>query len=142
MNKDLIMVQLVEAIFWFDEALQAQLSAKGWDTISRRQSMILANLADGETRPSRIAEKLGISRQALSQALAEMTARGMITLEDDPDDKRAKIIAFSRDMEPMRQDAVEILNGLEDMLEEKWGKTRLQAVREALALDWRQLPLE
>ncbi|WP_186266062.1 MarR family transcriptional regulator [Sphingorhabdus sp. SMR4y] len=112
MNKDLIMVQLVEAIFWFDEALQAQLSAKGWDTISRRQSMILANLADGETRPSRIAEKLGISRQALSQALAEMTARGMITLEDDPDDKRAKIIAFSRDMEPMRQDAVEILNGL------------------------------
>lgn len=139
MEKDLIMVQLVEAIYWFDESLQEQLRQKGWAQISRAQSMILANLANGETRPSRIAQKLGISRQALSQALSEMVERGMVVLHEDPEDKRARIISFSPEMEPMCQDAIEILTRLENMLEERWGRTRMKALREALAIDWRNL---
>jgi|SRR5690606_25229450 len=139
MKQDLIMVQLVEAIYWFDETLQEKLREKGWKQLSRAQSMILANLANGETRPSRIAQKLGISRQALSQALAEMVERGIIILREDPDDKRARIISFSGEMLPMFQDTVEIMNDLEAKLEKHWGRTRMKALREALAIDWRNL---
>lgn len=139
MKKELIMVQLVEAIFWFDEALQSKLKQHGWEGISRTQSMILANVADGETRPSRIAEKLGLSRQTMSHTLADMVDRRMIRMEKDPNDKRALIIVFSEEIEPMRNDAISILESLEVMLERKWGKGRTKSVREALAIEWRQL---
>jgi DNA-binding MarR family transcriptional regulator len=80
MRTDLIMVRLVEAIYWFDETLQKRLDALGFHGITRAQSIILANIANGEIRPARLAEKLGISKQGISQALGDMQSRGMINL--------------------------------------------------------------
>lgn len=140
MRTDLIMVRLVEAIYWFDESLQHRLSELGWDGITRAQSIILANIANGERRPARLAEKLGISKQGISQALDDMAKRQMITLQRDPDDRRAVIIEFAPALEPMRSDAIAILEDLEAMLEELWGAEQMAAVRKALSIEWRQLP--
>ncbi|MEO9598942.1 helix-turn-helix domain-containing protein [Parasphingorhabdus sp.] len=142
MKNDVLVVQLVEALYWFDKALQQRLRVKGWKAVSPRQSMILANIADGEVRPSAIASKLGISRQAMSQALSEMVDRGIVVLTDDPNDRRAKIICLTKEMEPMHHDTIEILGDLENILEEKLGKTRFKSFREALAINWRALPFE
>jgi DNA-binding MarR family transcriptional regulator len=141
MRTDLMMVKLVEAIYWFDESLQFRLKELGWPGITRAQSIILANVANGEVRASRLAEKLGISKQGISQALSDMERRGMIKLDPDPKDRRAVVISFAKSMEPMRKDAIAILEELEAILEDMWGEKRMQSVRKALAIDWRGLPM-
>jgi DNA-binding MarR family transcriptional regulator len=140
MRTDLMMVKLVDAIYWFDESLQSRLQELGWPGITRAQSIILANVANGEIRAARLAEKLGISKQGISQALSDMERRGMIRLDPDPTDRRAVVISFAESMEPMRKDAIAILEELELILEDLWGAEQMQAVRNALEIDWRNLP--
>ena len=67
MSDSLLMLDLVSVVYWFDERLQQALAARGWGTLNRSQSLVLANVANGETRSARIAEKMGVSRQALSR---------------------------------------------------------------------------
>ena len=88
------MVDLLSAVYWFDEALQAGLAASGWSQVTRIQSMALANIASGTHRATQLARNLGVSRQAVSQTLAEMEARGLIRTTLDPEDKRALVVSF------------------------------------------------
>src|SRR3546814_12533796 len=64
--------------------------------LSRTQSLIMTNVADGVTRPAELARRLGISRQAVQQLLADLQTRGLIELVADPADARAKIIRYSK----------------------------------------------
>jgi DNA-binding MarR family transcriptional regulator len=137
--KNLLMLDLVKAIYWFDESLQNGLKAKGWDGITRSQSLVLVNLANGETRSSRIAENVGVSRQAMSQMLAEMAAKDLIKIDDDPNDRRARIISFSPAAQPLREDANAILLDLEKRLEKTIGRSRMNAIRAGMAIDWEVL---
>lgn len=137
--RNLLMLHLVKAIYWFDESLQKGLRAKGWGDITRSQSLVLVNLANGETRSSRIAENVGVSRQAMSQMLAEMAAKDLIKIDDDPSDRRARIISFSPAAQPLREDANAILLELEKRLEKTIGKSRMNAIRAGMAIDWTAL---
>lgn len=137
--KNLLMLHLVRAIYWFDESLQKGLREKGWGDISRSQSLVLVNLANGETRSSRIAENVGVTRQAMSQMLADMAAKNLITIADDPNDRRARIVSFSPAAQPLRDDANAILVELEQRFEKAVGKSRMNAIRAGMAIDWNAL---
>lgn len=139
MSTNLLMLDLVKAIYWFDEALQQGLRSKGWKDVTRAQSLVLANLANGESRSARIAENLGVSRQAMSQMLAEMMAKDLVCVADDPSDRRARIVTFSPSSGPLREDAGAILLALEERLERHIGKARMKAVRAAMGIDWRSV---
>src|SRR3546814_14957684 len=56
----------------------------------------MTNVADGVTRPAELARRLGISRQAVQQLLADLQTRGLIELVADPADARAQIIRYSK----------------------------------------------
>lgn len=134
------MVNLVSAVYWFDEALQARLKAEGFDRIGRTQSMLLANVAAGEHRATRIARNLGVSRQAVSQILADLVARKIVTVSTDPDDRRARLVQFHPGAAQLRQLASAILAELEALLAEKLGTRQFTAMRTALAADWGNPP--
>lgn len=133
-------MNLVSAIYWFDEALQAKLETIGYPGLGRTQSLLLANLAAGEHRAIRIARNLGVSRQAISQILAELAERNIIAIATDPDDKRARIVDFHADATDLRQAASAILGELEDTLAQRIGRTRVDNLRDALAVDWGDPP--
>ncbi|AVA15432.1 MULTISPECIES: flavin reductase [Sphingopyxis] len=140
MNDGYLMMDLMRAFYWFDEGLQSALKARGWQSISRSQSFTLANIALGIHRPSDIARNLGISRQAVSKMLQEMGEQGLITVEPDPDDKRASLVGFSEKSAQLRADALEILMQLERTIGERIGARALKALRAALGQDWGALP--
>src|SRR3546814_1871220 len=75
---------LLHAFYWMDEGLQNHLRAAGMPAVSRTQSLIMTNVADGVTRPAELARRLGISRQAVQQLLADLQTRGLIALVADP----------------------------------------------------------
>jgi DNA-binding MarR family transcriptional regulator len=128
----LLKLDLMRTFDWFDEQLRARLAQRGWDGITRSQSLVLANVANGVTRPSRIAEHLGVTRQAMSQLLSEMAARGLVDLVPDPDDRRAQRVVSSASGEAIREAARGTLRELEQELEGKVGTKAMQALRAAL----------
>lgn len=140
MDHPLLMMNLMSALYWFDEALQAHIKAAGWQTLTRAQSMVMANIAAGEHRATRLARNLGVTRQAISQMLAEMEKRGLVVVRSDPTDKRARIVDFSPEAEGLRGLARTVLTDVEMRLGQRIGDERIAALRGALQADWGPAP--
>jgi DNA-binding MarR family transcriptional regulator len=129
-------MRLLMGVYWFDNALQARLKKKGFKSVTRTQSLILLNVAMGERRAALLATNLGVSRQAMSQMLASMKKRGLITIKADETDKRAQIVSFSEQSQDIRDAAMTILAKLERELERRIGMKHVDAMRKALDVDW------
>lgn len=127
---------VVRAFYWLDEGLQQNLRKHGGPMVTHSQSMIILSIGEGITRPSAIAERLGVSRQAIHQALRELTNVGLVDLVPDPEDGRAKMARLSANGAPIHKMAINILGELEVELGKRIGKRRIQQLREALEADW------
>lgn len=127
---------LLMAYYWYDESLQNLLVARGFTRLPRTQSMIMVNISDGIRRPADLARQLGISRQAIQQTLAEMEKKGLVTLRDDPSDKRAKLVVFSERGKGIGGAALAAIARIERTLESRLGRKAVQALESALYADW------
>lgn len=136
MHNPLLMMNLLSAVYWFDEALQTSLKREGWPVITRAQSLLFANLAAGEYRASRLARNLGVTRQSISEMLRELEARGLLTTEADPDDRRARVVRFSDASEPLRDAARAVLRQLEAELQTRIGPETFGGLITGLTTDW------
>lgn len=135
-NKPAIMIRLSGLLLWFDESLQASLLKAGYEPITRTHSLFLLCLATGENRPSRLAELLGVSRQAVSHIIAELNRRGLITLAVDPADARGRIVEYAYDAQDLRRTAHAVVGKLEALLKRRIGADAFQSLAEGLAADW------
>ena len=88
-----VLLSLLQGFYWFDEGLQNYLQARGWPVVTRPQSMVMANLVLGVSRPSDIARNMGVSRQAIHATINQMVELGIVKLADDPTNGRVKIVA-------------------------------------------------
>lgn len=140
MQSDLLMIKLLIGVYWFDEALQDGLKRAGWPPVTRAQSLLFSNISAGEHRATQIAQNLGVSRQSISQMLAELEARGLVVTETDPRDRRARIVQFSPAAASLRQAAGGALRKLEAELETRIGAERTAALLDALSVDWGEPP--
>lgn len=140
MSRSLLMIDLLNGVYWFDDALQTALRKHGWDVVTRSQSLLFSNLAAGEHRPTRIAKNLGVTRQAISQMLVELEQRGLVTIEVDPSDRRARIVRFSESSAPLRDAARSVLLQLEAALKRRMGAAMYDAFRKGLQSDWGAQP--
>ncbi|PZQ65865.1 MAG: hypothetical protein DI570_00145 [Phenylobacterium zucineum] len=131
-----LMIRLSSLLFWFDESLQASLAQAGFEPVTRTQSLFLLCLAAGENRPSRLATLLGVSRQAVSHVIVELSRRGLITLAVDPADARGRIVEYSYDAQDLRRAARKAVAGLESLLEQRIGADGFRSLRAGLAGDW------
>lgn len=127
---------IVRAFYWMDDSLQANIRQRGGPKVSHSQSMVIMAIGEGITRPSAIAERLGVSRQAIHLSLRELIDIGLVELVPDPDDGRAKLAKLSKKGAPIQRMAYDILCELEDELGKRIGKRRVKALREALELNW------
>jgi DNA-binding MarR family transcriptional regulator len=129
-------MDLLRGLYWFDNALQSALKKSGFESVTRAQSLILLNIMTGERRAARLANNLGVSRQAMSQMLAEMEKRGLVTFRADNEDKRAQVVMFSEESRDIRNAALRILARLERELENRIGARNVVALRKALTAEW------
>lgn len=131
---------LLRAFYWLDEGLQRGVRRGGGPEISHSQSIVILTIGDGVNRPSAIAERLGISRQAVHQSLRVLVDAGIIDLVPDPDDRRAKLAVLSRDGRPVHRLAGQVLEGLERELAARIGAGAVEQLRRVLARDWGEPP--
>lgn len=136
-----LMIRLSGLLLWFDESLQTSLAKAGYSPVTRSQSMFLLCLAAGENRPSRIAAQLGISRQAVSHIIAELSRRGLIVLTVDPADARGRIVQYGFDDQEMRKAAHKTITSLEALLKQRIGPEAFGGLSRGLDADWGDIAL-
>lgn len=127
---------LLRAFYWMDESLQRNIQARGGPKVTHSQSMVILTIGEGIGRPSAIAERLGVSRQAVHQSLRELGKLNLVELVADADDGRAKIARLSKRGLPTQAIARDVLDELEGELENRLGKRALSHLRKALEADW------
>ncbi|MEO8114826.1 MAG: MarR family winged helix-turn-helix transcriptional regulator, partial [Phenylobacterium sp.] len=131
-----LILELLTAFYWFDEGLQNYLRAQGWPAVSRPESMLMANVVMGCHRPSDIARRLGVSRQAIHATIGQMVGKGVLKLADDPSDGRIKVVELTPVGEAMRKDAQAAMRIMVDELGRRIGAKRVERLREAMLTDW------
>lgn len=77
-----------------DESMQAY-AAAGYDDLRLVHRSIIRDLLLDGLRPTELAARLGLSKQAVNDLLREFEANGYIRLEPDPSDGRAKRVVVT-----------------------------------------------
>jgi DNA-binding MarR family transcriptional regulator len=93
---------------------------------------LLPHISLEGTRLTELAERVGVSKQAVSKLVAEFVDQGMLELAADPEDGRAKLVRFTpRGIEGIR-DGLAVLESVEAEIASKVGKKRMAMIREGL----------
>ena len=139
-ESEFLMRLLFDAYYWFDESLQRSMQAQNIPPLSRSQSMVMICLVEGITRPSALARKLRVSRQAMQKTLADLEAKGYLRLEPDSEDRRAKHVRLSK-IGMRRQNSARVyLRNLETELRDRVGSATIKSLTGALVTDWGEPP--
>lgn len=84
------------------------------------------------TRSSELARRLGVSKQAVGQLVAELEAMGVVERRPDPDDGRAKRVCFTdRGMRSLLN-GLDHLRGVEEELAAAVGAETMASLHDAL----------
>lgn len=114
--------------------LRAAFASAGLDGIRPAQAVALVPLAGGGLHASDLADRLGVSRQAVAQVISALERHGYVTRASNPDDARTRIIELTgrggQVLRVMRTNAGD--------LEKTWGavlgERRLGELRETLQM--------
>lgn len=131
-----LIAHALKAFYWLDEGLQTYLRSKGWPSVSRSQSMIMINIILGIHQPSAMARNLGISRQAVFQALGEMEKMDLIEIHPNEKDKRSRHVKISASANQIQVDSKQALELMEQELIRRIGKKSVEDLKRSLARDW------
>lgn len=131
---------LLHAFYWLDDGLQAYMRRQKGFSLPRAQSMMMVCIGDGIHRQSDMARHLGVSKQAVQQALKPLVAKGLVTIQADPLNGRQKRVLFTEKGLEMRDVARRGLLELESELSRRIGPRRLAALHDALNAPWGPVP--
>lgn len=122
-----------------DEVAQAQVNREVGAAVARPALMRLVPHLDRHgIRPSELARRVDLTKQAVGQTLKACEAQGFVEFTADPDDGRAQLVRLTADGEAAYRYGTSVLAFLEDELGRAVGDHTLQHATDALA---RLLPL-
>lgn len=119
-------------------ALERAAAKPGAPRLRRSHTSLLPHIALEGTRITDLAERLGISKQAVSQLVDDLEAFGVVARVNDPEDARARRVVFTDRGKKGLLEGLAVLKGLEAELVNEVGSQRMKNLREALLLlhDW------
>lgn len=122
----LLLVTLVER--HLADALQAHLVAAGFEDHRVVHHNVMAHVTYEGIRLTELAEKAGITKQAMSELVVDLEQLGYLARTADPHDRRAKLIGFT---DKGRAAVREAMRAFEEM-ESSLGERPLRSLRRAL----------
>jgi len=93
---------------------------------------LLPHITFEGVRLGAIAEKVGVTKQAVSKVIAEMAAEGIVEVMPDPADARGRLVRFTAKGADAIQHGLGILSGLERDLAAAVGERRMRELHGTL----------
>lgn len=119
----------------FDETAQAICNAEARERVARPALMrLLPHLSGDGIRPTELARRVDVSKQAVGQTLAEMARRGYVEYVADPADGRASLVRLTDAGREGMATGLEVLRRLETAVAGRVGRRTLDGVIRGLQL--------
>lgn len=135
-GEPLLARQLLVGWRWFDDRLRAGLAEAGFGSITSAQSMVFPYLDADGTRQTELAERLGISKQAVHQLVAALVRQGLLELRDDPRSARARLVVLTDRGHESVVAAGAAFRAAEQALEDELGAYHVAQLRRFLIGAW------
>jgi DNA-binding MarR family transcriptional regulator len=116
--------------------LIAELNAAGFDELRLPHMQVLQYPGPDGAHPSTLAERAGVSRQAMNQLLGSLEGSGYIVRSDDPEDGRARIVRFTDRGRAAYAKILEILRSIEREWSAELGARKFAELKELLLDVW------
>jgi DNA-binding MarR family transcriptional regulator len=113
-------------------AMMARLLARGFDGMTPAFAGLIPLLDADGARPSTLAQRSGVTKQAMSQLIHELEGRGYVEQVSDPADTRAKIVRLTKRGVALRQACFVARKEIQELATERLGKTRLARLQQDL----------
>jgi DNA-binding MarR family transcriptional regulator len=124
---------LAKALRRFNERLIHEFAATGFGEIRASYGSVLVPLfAKDDLRLSEVAQRAGLSKQAITGIVKHCEEDGLVVRERDPDDGRAYRLRLSAKGREFRSVAERVLAGLDDELVRSLGQQDYSALKRAL----------
>lgn len=127
---------LLTAQDWFENSLQEILRSQGFKPATKSQAAVLTYMNAGERKPSVIAKKMRLSRQAISHIVKSLVDAELLVTLPDPSDGRSIRLDFHPKAEGIREASRNALSSLEELLKRRIGQYTVQDLWRALDADW------
>jgi DNA-binding MarR family transcriptional regulator len=114
--------------------MAGRIRRRGYPDLMGSYPVLLANLDTEGTSITNLAAKAGVTRQAASQLIREIEARGYLERRPDPSDGRAVIVSRTPRGGQLLRDALEVVSELEAEYAEVLGRRRFDAMRKSLSI--------
>lgn len=114
------------------DGLHERLSARGWDDVRPSYGFVLLAVRDASTTTGRLAELLGVTKQATSKLLDAMEASGYVRRLPDARDARSKIVELDTRGHELLADVERIYADLDAEWAAAIGLTALEQTRSRL----------
>ena len=132
---------LLRMVEWWMTAMEENTRRLGIPTLTRSQAMLVAHLNLGEHRPIRLAEKLGVSRQAVHFIITQLVDLGIVEVTQDPDDKRANVVEISPTYADSANNYGRVMSALERRLAERFSSDDFATFQQIACSDWGDSPI-
>lgn len=114
----------------------AELNAAGFDDLRLAHMAVLQFPGPHGARPGAIAERAGMSKQAMNQLLGSLESLGYLSRGDDPDEARARVVRFTRRGHAANAKLHEVLRDIERAWRAELGAKDFERLKEILARVW------
>jgi DNA-binding MarR family transcriptional regulator len=113
-----------------------ELNAAGFEELRVPHMPVLQFPGPDGARPGTLAERAGMSKQAMNQLLRSLENLGYIVRADAPDRGRARVVRLTRRGRAVYAKAVDILRDIEREWSAELGPTRFRELKELLIRVW------
>jgi DNA-binding MarR family transcriptional regulator len=113
-----------------------ELNAAGFEGLNLAHMAVLQFPSPDGVRPSVLAERAGMSKQAMNRLLGSLEDLGYLARSDAPDEGRARIIHFTKRGHAAYAKILEILRDIERDWRAELGPTDFAQLKELLCRVW------
>lgn len=120
---------------WIYQSVLGILRGKGYTQLTEPHLTFLASLDCGATQASAVAQRLGVTRQAIYRTTTEMQNQGFLTLEPDPVRRNQKNVVMTPAGMILATDARQALEKAETEFAKRAGFDNIEELRDVLNLN-------
>ena len=113
-------------------AVAARLAVRGYTDFPFASASLLWLLDEGGTRSTLLAQRAGVTKQAMSQLVRLMERQGYLEQVADPNDTRAKVVRMTRRGEAVKNACVEVREELNQKVARTIGKGKARDLQSHL----------